>query len=581
MHALATPPPRLRAAAALGASLALMLTALATAMPAQAAALVGPTSPSQFIAGTGAGGCPTEGADAATSPVGDLWDAIPDAAGNTYITSVECNRVYKIDAEGKISTFAGSGVPGWDGDGGPATAAKLCRPIGLALSATDLYFSEQGTNDTNLACEPFGRTVRKVNLSTGIITTIAGQPGQTGTAGDNGPAASSTLNSPAGLALDTGGNLYIADYDASRIRKIDTSGTISLYKDLTAGPRQIAFDSAGAMYYALANDHAVYKYDGTTTTTIANTGASSLPEGVAVDSGGNVYVTDRGSGSGFGQSIHVIRSDGSSTYGSTSLVSASSTGCSSGATASQLQVSYPWLMHISADGKSLFVAIGGCSRIARFGPAVGAPVDIAATVKAPSGSSTVGDSPTLGQPSTTEDSGGASVTFAGGDAAPVCTLVDGSGSPITLSGSTAAGTYSTTCSGAVKAGYAFTYTSGSWTVNEPPYVGTGYFAPIDKGVHNTVKAGNAVPLKFRVFRGGVEITNPALLTFKVALVSCATLTGTDSVEELSAGATALRYDTTSRQFIHNWRTPSNRGKCYVASHAIGSEVLVSADFMTK
>jgi hypothetical protein len=94
----------------------------------------------------------------------------------------------------------------------------------------------------------------------------------------------------------------------------------------------------------------------------------------------------------------------------------------------------------------------------------------------------------------------------------------------------------------------------------------GFYQPVDLGTLNLVKGGSTVPLKFEVFAGQTELTDMAVVdTFKVGAVNCQTLSGspTDDIEQYSTGATALRYDTKSGQFIQNWQTPKGKaGTCY-------------------
>ena len=335
----------------------------------RAGAEVGPSSPSQFIASTGAYNCPTPGQTAKSQPLKNPYDAAPDSKGNVYIADNDCHQVYKITADGKIHVLAGTGTAGGSGDGGPATSAQLNMPDGLLLSPDEsvLYIADGADH-----------RVREVDLSTGIISGFAGT-GTRGGSGDGGPAAAATLNQPFGMALSTSGDIYIADYNGTKIWKVDAgSSTIHVYLSLNEGPRQVGFDSNGVLYYAIANAHSVYKYTGSGSPSVLyDTGGGnpgSLPEAVTVDTNGNVFVGLRGVGpSG---RILKLRTDGSSDVQS-SVMSSTSSGCGSGTTASDLQVSYPWLMH--AIGSSLFVAIGGCGEIARFGPQVTPTAAVAST----------------------------------------------------------------------------------------------------------------------------------------------------------------------------------------------------------
>ena len=149
-----------------------------------------------------------------TSPRG----VAADVHGNLYIADTENHRVRKVDAEGGIiTTIAGSGEEGYGGDEGPATEAKLNWPTGVAVDDTGNVYIADRNNER----------VRKVDAD-GIITTFAG----TGEWGydsdeDGGPATEALLNWPADVALDANGNLYIADEYNNRIRKVDAEGIIT------------------------------------------------------------------------------------------------------------------------------------------------------------------------------------------------------------------------------------------------------------------------------------------------------------------------------------------------------------------
>ncbi len=119
--------------------------------------------------------------------------------------------VREVNAQtGDITTIAGNGTAGYSGDGGPATAAELSDPSGVAVDGSgDLFIADSGNN-----------VVREVNLNTGIITTIAGN-GTQGYRGDGGPATAAELSGPDGLALDGSGDLFIADSSNNVIREVN------------------------------------------------------------------------------------------------------------------------------------------------------------------------------------------------------------------------------------------------------------------------------------------------------------------------------------------------------------------------
>ena len=138
-----------------------------------------------------------------------------DGAGNLYIADTANQRIRKVDAAGVISTVAGDGTFGFGGDGGPATAAQLYFPNGVAPDgAGNLYIADFNN-----------QRIRKVDAA-GVISTVAGD-GTFGFGGDGGPATAAQLYLPSDVALDGAGNLYIADTANQRIRKVDAAGVIS------------------------------------------------------------------------------------------------------------------------------------------------------------------------------------------------------------------------------------------------------------------------------------------------------------------------------------------------------------------
>ncbi len=138
-----------------------------------------------------------------------------DAAGNLFIADAGNNRIRKVTPGGVISTVAGNGTQGFSGDGGPATSAQLNYPWGVAVdTAGNLFIADTDNN-----------RIRKVTPG-GVISTVAGN-GTTGDSGDGGPANSPSSISPYGVAVDTAGNLFIADTVNNRIREVTPGGVIS------------------------------------------------------------------------------------------------------------------------------------------------------------------------------------------------------------------------------------------------------------------------------------------------------------------------------------------------------------------
>ena len=165
------------------------------------------------IAGNGSSG---DGLPASAASINDPNGLVVDKYGNLYFSENLSHKVRKIDTSGIITTIAGTGAAGFNGDGGLATAAKLNEPCGITVDTLGNVFIADGQN----------YRVRKVTVATGIITTVVGNS-TLGFAGDGGPASAATISSPSGVCFDHLGNLYIADYNNSRIRKINTSGTIT------------------------------------------------------------------------------------------------------------------------------------------------------------------------------------------------------------------------------------------------------------------------------------------------------------------------------------------------------------------
>ncbi len=166
------------------------------------------------IAGTGEPGFSGDGGPATEAELSDPEYIAVDARGRVYFTDQINERVRMVDTHGVITTVAGTGEPGYSGDGGPATEAMLNEPYGLAIDeAGNLYVSDSS-----------GARIRMVDRG-GVITTVAGT-GEPGYSGDGGPATRAMLNEPYGLTVDRQGRLYIADVGNGVVRMVDRQGII-------------------------------------------------------------------------------------------------------------------------------------------------------------------------------------------------------------------------------------------------------------------------------------------------------------------------------------------------------------------
>ncbi|MBV8729572.1 MAG: hypothetical protein JO336_07165, partial [Acidobacteriia bacterium] len=257
------------------------------------------------IAGSGAVGFAGDGgaANAVTTTGGGgvgLYDpeAIAfDSAGNYYLADAGNSRIRKIDTKSIIHTFAGSGAIGFGGDGSPAVAAVFNFPTGIAIdSQGNMYIADSGN-----------ARIRKIS-SSGTVSTIAGN-GTVSYSGDGGPATAAQLNGPQGVATDRKGNLFIADSQNAVVRIANAAGISSVGGGSFQLPRGIATDQGGNAYVAdsLANrvwrvgtDGSVTAFAGSGTRGYAGDGGAgpssqlNAPTAVAVDSSGNVYIDDFG-----------------------------------------------------------------------------------------------------------------------------------------------------------------------------------------------------------------------------------------------------------------------------------------------
>jgi sugar lactone lactonase YvrE len=283
---------------------------------------------STIVAGTGILGYGGDGGQATNAMFGKAICISLDSAGHLYFADGNNNRIRRVDAATRImTTVAGTGAPRDSGDGGPAVNAGVSQPTGIAVdSAGDLYFSSSWSR------------IRKVTASTGTIGTVAGQF-ITSFGGDGGPAIDALFWDPIPSAISRTGDIYIADYENSRIRLLTAhTGIVTTFagsgaclpgipplnaticqagfagdggpasKALLNYPAAVALDLTGNVYIADTINHRIRRVDASTgrIETIAGTGVAgfsgdggsalaaeiSFPAGIAVDQFGRVYFAD-------------------------------------------------------------------------------------------------------------------------------------------------------------------------------------------------------------------------------------------------------------------------------------------------
>jgi len=284
------------------------------------------------MAGKGTPGFSGDNGPAVTAQLNNPFALALDGAGNLFIADYGNNRLRKVSG-GIVTTVAGNGTVGFSGDGGSAASAQLDAPHGLALdSAGNLYIVETTGNRSRIVVagvintaatgqltQPWGVAVdsadnvyfadtggnRVRKLSGGTVTTVVGT-GTAGFSGDGGPAVSAQLNSPASVAVDAAGDLYIADSANNRVRKV-TGTTITTVagsgvpaSDQLTSPTGVALDSAGNLYIADTGNNRVRKLAGGVISTIAGNGVAgysgdnAAATGATLNSPGTVAVAANG-----------------------------------------------------------------------------------------------------------------------------------------------------------------------------------------------------------------------------------------------------------------------------------------------
>lgn len=175
------------------------------------------------VAGTGVLGFSGDGGAATAATMNYPYGVAVDATGNIYVSDQVNHRIRKISATGIITTICGTGSAGYSGDGGPATAAGINNPTQVWLDAGgNLLFADRNNH-----------AVRKINLTTGVISAVAGN-GTMGASGDGGPATAAMLNDVSGVSADAAGNIYVADFGNNRIRKISATTHVGSTQDVAS-----------------------------------------------------------------------------------------------------------------------------------------------------------------------------------------------------------------------------------------------------------------------------------------------------------------------------------------------------------
>lgn len=259
------------------------------------------------IAGNGEKSYTGDGGPASKATFNGMHNVAVTPAGDAYIADSWNHCIRKIDAKtGVITTIAGTGEPGFSGDGGPATKATFNFIMCITLDAA---------NESLLVADLKNRRIRKVDLKTGVVTTVAGN-GKRGVPTDGARATDSPLVDPRAVASDSSGNIYILERGGHALRRVSPAGEIhtvvgtgkagtatgaALSSQLN-GPKHIAIDHDDNVIIADEQNQRICKYNARekTLTTILGAGVPSprvklsKPHGVCVHEDGSIYVVDTG-----------------------------------------------------------------------------------------------------------------------------------------------------------------------------------------------------------------------------------------------------------------------------------------------
>jgi len=256
------------------------------------------------IVGTGEKGYSGDGGPATAAQVNEPYELIFDKQGNLYFTDMPNHAIRRVDAKTKIiTTIAGTGQPGFGGDGGPAVKAQFKQPHSIA-------FDKDGAM---LICDIGNFRIRRIDMKTGMISTYAGTGDKQPTP-DGAPIEGTSLNGPRAIAVDAQGNLYLALREGNAIYKIDPARKVITHiagtgeKGYTgdggpavdaklSGPKGVSISPDGGLYIADTESHTIRRIDlktGTIKTILGDgtRGPLARPHGIFVDKKGKVFIDD-------------------------------------------------------------------------------------------------------------------------------------------------------------------------------------------------------------------------------------------------------------------------------------------------
>lgn len=460
------------------------------------------------VAGNGGAGAPGEGVPATSSIVYDPTNIALDAAGNLYIADPSHNRVRKVDAAtGILKTVAGNGTNGFCGDGGLATNACLNQPWSVTVDAAgNLYIADQNN----------GR-IREVAAGSGVITTVAGNGNSQGPLGDGGPATAASLFQPIAVAVDAAGNLFIADLNHYRIRRVDAQSAV-----ITT--------IAGTGGYGFGGD-------GGPATSAVFTAIWDL----TVDAGGNIYLID-----GFNNRIRRI--DAQTGVISTVAGNGLSGFSGDGGPPTSASLYSPMGVAVDAAG-NLYIAETNNNRIREV---IAHPRDTTPpliSITTPTNGVTYGLYASVTAQYACSDSQSGVATCAGSVANGV------------LLNTSAPGSHTFSVSATDVAGNTATVSQNYAIASQLNF--QGFLAPASNApVLNVVARGHTVPIKWRLpdGNGGYVSNFISFVSLTSSPISCPTA-GQNLITENATGATGLRYDAATTSFIYNWPTMPYSSGC--------------------